>query len=327
MQRIVVVGAGLAGLSAARLLTERHEVLVVDKGRQVGGRLATRRIGDATLDHGAQFLTAHTDEFAETVSTWVDEGFVVPWFNGQVGPQGVTALDGHTRFRGAPTMNAIARHLAEGLDVRTATAVRNVRLDGDGWLVTLADDQQLAADAVLLTPPVAQSLALLAAGVVTLTAADLGALRAIEYDPCIAVLAVLGAGAALPDPGAVRPTGGPIEWMADNRRKGVSAVDAVTVHTTAAFSREHWGAPDATVVAMVLEAAGLTMPGSAEVLEVQVQRWMFAKPTRLHPAPFLVAQGLPPLMFAGDAFEGAKVEGAVLSGRRAGEALRHALGG
>jgi renalase len=326
MRRIVVVGAGLAGLSAARLLAERHDVVIVDKGRRVGGRLATRRIGDATLDHGAQFLTTHTAEFAETVRGWAADGLVVPWFNGQVGPQGLTTTDGHTRFRGAPTMNAIAQHLADGLDVRTGTTVRNVRRDGDGWVVTLTDDRQLTADALLLTPPVAQSLALLAAGVVTLSTADLAALRAIEYDPCIAVLAVLDAGTALPEPGAVRPDDGAIEWMADNRRKGVSSVDAVTIHTTPTFSREHWHAAEATVVALVLEAAGLTTPSSPAVSEVQVHRWMFAKPTRLHPAPFLMAEGVPPLVFAGDAFDGAKVEGAVLSGRRAGEALRHALG-
>ncbi len=54
---VIVVGAGIAGLAAAvRLTAAGVDVTVVDKGRGVGGRLATRRIGDATLDHGAPFV-------------------------------------------------------------------------------------------------------------------------------------------------------------------------------------------------------------------------------------------------------------------------------
>ena len=55
LPRLVVVGAGLAGLTAAQALTDAFDVIVLDKGRGFGGRMATRRIGDATFDHGAQF--------------------------------------------------------------------------------------------------------------------------------------------------------------------------------------------------------------------------------------------------------------------------------
>jgi predicted NAD/FAD-dependent oxidoreductase len=49
--RILVIGAGLAGLTAARRLQDRgHTVVVVDKGRAPGGRMATRRILDDEAD-------------------------------------------------------------------------------------------------------------------------------------------------------------------------------------------------------------------------------------------------------------------------------------
>ena len=52
--RVTVIGAGLAGLIAAQQLHNNgHDVVVLDKGKSPGGRLATRRIGDATLDHGS----------------------------------------------------------------------------------------------------------------------------------------------------------------------------------------------------------------------------------------------------------------------------------
>ena len=46
----------------------------------------------------------------------------------------------------------------------------------------------------------------------------------------------------------------------------------------------------------------------------------------IHPDRCLVADRLPPLVFAGDAFGGAKVEGAALSGAAAAAAVASLLG-
>jgi predicted NAD/FAD-dependent oxidoreductase len=313
-----VVGAGLAGLSAARLLRATGDVVVLDKGRGVGGRLATRRIGAATLDHGAQFFTTHTAEFADVVAGWSEAGLAEPWFHGRIGPTGIADADGHTRFRGVASMNAIARHLADGLDVRRSTTVTAVAQDGDAWSV-VAGDTEFHADAVLLTAPVPQSLALLTAGEVRLSEADRRSLEAIEYEPCLAVLAVLDGPAGLPEPGAVDPVDGPIDWMADNQRKGVSKLPAVTIHATPAFSREHWDTDAEVVIDLLLAAAQLQTAARRD--DTQLHRWRYARPVAVHPQRCLLAADVPPLCFAGDAFGGAKVEGAVLSGRAAAALL------
>jgi predicted NAD/FAD-dependent oxidoreductase len=320
-RRVVVIGAGAAGLLAARRLDEAFDVVVLDKGRGVGGRLATRRVGDATFDHGAQFITTHSAEFAEVVADWARAGVVEPWFAGQVGPAGTTDPDGHVRYRGVASANAIAKHLAEGLDVRTATLVAALIPTGDGWTIRLDDGTDLDADALVLAAPVPQAQALLAAGGAIPSPADQDALDAIAYDPCLAAMVVLDGDPQLPEPGAIRPDGGPIEWLADNRRKGTSAVPAVTIHATPEFSRAHWDDPAEAIVADLLDAAGLSArrrPGDATA---QVQRWRFARPTTVHPQRCLVASGLPPLVFAGDAFGGPKVEGAALSGMAAATAI------
>ena len=67
----IVIGAGIAGLLAARTLQEHGlRVTVLDKGRGVGGRMATRRIGSAVFDHGAQFFTARDPQFDTLISVW-----------------------------------------------------------------------------------------------------------------------------------------------------------------------------------------------------------------------------------------------------------------
>ena len=322
--RVLVVGAGVAGLTAARNLSDSYDVVVLDKGRGVGGRLATRRIGDATFDHGAQFITTHTPEFAEVVAGWERAGVARPWFQGRIGPGGIVNPDGHTRFRGVATMNAIAKHLAEGLDVRVSSRVVALDPSDAGWRIRLDDAAELAAAVVVLTAPVPQALALLTAGPIALSAGDARALQAIRYEPCLAVMAALDGASGLDGPGAVHPSVGPIEWMADNGRKGVSATPAVTIHATAEFSERHLVSSDELVISELVRAAGLrARPIDGQV---QVQRWRYARPAILHPERCLVADGLPPLVFAGDAFGGSKVEGAALSGIAASVAVASLLG-
>ncbi len=54
MERVGIIGAGLAGLTAAaELAAAGRAVTVFDKSRGTGGRLATRRTGAGAFDHGA----------------------------------------------------------------------------------------------------------------------------------------------------------------------------------------------------------------------------------------------------------------------------------
>jgi renalase len=67
----IIVGAGLSGLLAASTLQrEGWDVTVVDKGRDVGGRMATRRIGRGNFDYGAQFFTVRGERFAGLLEDW-----------------------------------------------------------------------------------------------------------------------------------------------------------------------------------------------------------------------------------------------------------------
>ena len=322
--RVVVIGAGMAGLTAAHRLQEHCDVVVLDKGRGVGGRLATRRIGDATIDHGAQFITTHSAEFALTVDRWVNDGVVASWFRGGIGPEGALDPDGHTRFRGSVSMNVVAKNLAIGLDVRTASQVAALTHDADSWKVALVDGSELIADAVIASSPVPQTIALLEKGDVVLTSSDAAALNAIAYDPCIALMAVLDGPSGLTEPGAVDPVEGPIDWMADNFLKGISAVPSVTIHATPEFSRAQWDASNEVIAEALLDAAQLhsaVVPGL-----VQIQRWLYARPSVEHPERFLRLSDTPLFVCAGDAFGGAKVEGAALSGAAAAQEIESALG-
>lgn len=65
---VLVVGAGMAGLSAARLLAEAGvEVQVVESRNRVGGRVHTVRAGNTTFELGAEFIHGLPPELWEMV--------------------------------------------------------------------------------------------------------------------------------------------------------------------------------------------------------------------------------------------------------------------
>jgi renalase len=312
--RIVVVGAGLAGLNAAiDLSAAGHDVVVFDKGRSPGGRMATRRIADARFDHGAQFFTIRSDVFAARIRPHLDAGLVYEWCRGFT-PGG----DGYPRYAVRGGMNALAKAMAVGLDVRCDSLVFAVRRGDDGpWSVSLDDGSAVDADAVVMTCPTTQSYSLLMSAGVELPE---GLIRT-EYDRTIALLVVLSAPPSVPEPGGVQNPDEVLSFVVDNVRKGISTAPALTLHASAAWSAAHWDDTHPALAAALLEAADRFI-GSADVLETQVKKWRFATPRSIWPDPCWVAPATAgPLVVAGDAFAGPKVEGAVLSGIAAAAAV------
>ena len=224
----LIVGAGMAGLTAASDLQQAsHNVLVIDKGRSVGGRLASRRIGRATFDHGAQFMTARDPRFAAAIDEWLRLEVVEEWYRS---PDERSAS--HPRWRGKPTMTAVAKHLAQDLSLLLEKRMVSLRRDPAGWVAALESGEAVFANACVLTAPVPQSLALLDLGEFDLPVATKARLKSIEYERCLAVMAVLERPTRIPPPGNLSPAEGPIALIVDNQMKGVSATPGVTLHAT-----------------------------------------------------------------------------------------------
>ncbi|WP_080241108.1 NAD(P)/FAD-dependent oxidoreductase [Spirosoma rigui] len=310
MPSSLIIGAGMAGLTAARELS-RHgwNVTVLDKGRGLGGRLATRRLEQARLDHGAQYFSATTPEFQETVQALVANGVSTEWpLNG-----GDTTF-GQPRYIGIDGMNTVAKALAKNLTVRTGETVIAIRPVTNGWLVETASGQRYPADTLLITIPAPQALSLLQQSDYILPVDDAVSLAAIDYEPCLAVMAALNQSSALPEPGAFRYETGDIAWIVDNTRKGISPNQpSVTIHASADFSRAHFDSDLDGAGQYLLQQVSQWIPAGS-INAVQVHRWRYSLARQRHPAPFLAVNTVHPLLFGGDGFGAGNVEGAYTSG-------------
>jgi renalase len=320
----IIVGAGISGLLAAGALQrESWNVTVLDKGLGVGGRMATRRVGGGSLDHGAQFFTVRDDRFADLVDGWLDAGAAAEWARGFADAEGRPNEDGHPRYRGAAGMTSIPEYLARGLDVRTGERAVTVDPHADGWQVGCESGLRLEASALVLAMPVPQALELATSGDYGLPEGARQHLEAVSYDPCLALMVLLDRPGGVPDPGGMQIKGEPLDWIGDNQRKGISEVPAMTIHAGPEWSRAHFEDDDAEVKRQLIALAGdrLGIDLSRSVVESFLARWRYSWVTNAHPEPFLAASEAPPLLFCGDAFGQPKVEGAALSGLAAADHL------
>lgn len=67
MTTVAVVGAGIAGLAAARALRGSADVVVIDGAAQVGGKLRTSQVAGVAVDEGAESFLMRTPEATELV--------------------------------------------------------------------------------------------------------------------------------------------------------------------------------------------------------------------------------------------------------------------
>ena len=149
MKYIAIIGAGLAGLTAANILKNHANITVFEKARGVSGRMTTRYANPYFFDHGAQYFTVKTQEFSDFIKPMIELDIIKPWNakfaemkNGEIVKQ-TTWNDEYKHFVGSPRMNAIAQHLAKDLNVCINTRVGAVAKLNDMWQLTDENDNHL----------------------------------------------------------------------------------------------------------------------------------------------------------------------------------------
>ena len=314
MASIAIIGAGIAGLTAARELSGAHRVTVFEKSRGFGGRVATRRSGPFQFDHGAQFITAQTEAFRSFIDQLHDVGVIANWPASfvELRRNEVSARrqweDDYPHYVGVSGMSAIGKHLAADLDVRLETQVGALARDGKGWRLYGEAQEPLGAfDWVVCTAPAAQTADLLASTALASHA------RGVRMQACYALL--LGFGEA-PDLAwqAALVRGADISWVSVNSSKpGRPAAPALVVHSTNAWANEHLGDPVETVqLHLAAELLDVTGIDANAATFVALHRWRYANVDRQTGDTYLL-DAEQRLAACGDWFVRGRVEGAYTS--------------
>jgi predicted NAD/FAD-dependent oxidoreductase len=313
---VLVIGAGMTGLTAARLLQEQGVgSVLLDKGQRPGGRMASRSIGEARFDHGAQHFGIRDPEFRQIANEWMSAGIVQEWFHATTpNPDGTP----NVRHSARGGIRSIAEFMAGGLDLRTSSTATRLHVAPDGVTAVGGDGDLAHGSAVIITAPIPQTLELLDASALPPPDRLRLQLAGIEYDACLAAMARLDGPAGLPA-GHLTPDAGPIAWIGDNQHKGVSMVPAITIHSSPAFAATNIEAAIDEWVKTLCDASAPML--SSRIMDATGHRWRYAEPrTTLETGAASYREGVP-IVLAGEAFAGARIEGAFLSGREAARQL------
>lgn len=302
--RFAIVGAGMAGLScAAGLRGIGHEVTLLDKGRGPGGRMATRRIdtpvGQVAFDHGAQYFTARDPGFCQQVAKWAAQGLAAPW-----------PLPSADAWIGTPSMNAVIRVMAEGLDVRWGVHVDRMERADDGWVLHAGAAACGQFDAVVLAVPAEQALPFLSLHDFVMAREVMLA----RSQPCWTAMF------AFAEPvdtsrDMIRDVGA-LGWAARNAAKpGRSGPEGWVVQARPEWSQAHLEAtPDEIAPALLRELARVLGTRLPPPVAATAHRWRYAMSAGLgHGALWNAALGLGA---CGDWLLGPRIECAWLSGQQ-----------
>lgn len=322
MAYLAVIGAGLAGISLAKRLTDAgHLCAVFEKSRGRGGRMSTRRMQGWQADHGAQYFTARTPEFRAEVEHWKELGWVAQWAIEPWKLDGdnlVKLPDGEQRYVGIPTMNAMVHGLSKDLNLYLETRIDRLERQGDTWRLWDEKGEHYGSfDAVLITAPLAQALALMPTG----SSAEV-ALRFASMSPTWALSIAFAEKTGI-DIDALFSNNGIISWLAKDSSKPNRPTEFETwvCHFSSAWTSNHLKASEQLLShqAMLL-LQQLTENALPEVRALFKHRWLYAR-SNAPEIPVLNWDGNTAIGLAGDWTTGSRIEDAWLSAMRLADQL------
>lgn len=301
---ITVVGGGIAGVACARALQQAgQQVVVLDRGRVPGGRMASRALptrDDRRVDTGASYFTVRDPGFQAVVDDWAARGLARPWTDTfAVLRDGVVVerKTGPVRWSAPGGLRSLVEDLAQGLEVKGERHVRSVQaglVDGD------------PTDAVVLAMPDPQALEVLDASL----GDERAALTGRSWDPVLALVARWPARTWDWD-GAFVHGSDVVEWVADDGSRRGDGAPVLVAHSTPSFAATRLVDPPAAATELVAGVRAATGLGEPEQVQ-HVQRWTFAKPVGTREAAFFL--GPARVGLCGDGWGASKVEAAWASG-------------
>ncbi|SMO40235.1 NAD(P)/FAD-dependent oxidoreductase [Gracilimonas mengyeensis] len=335
--KIAIIGAGISGLAAGNeLIKAGHEVVVFEKSRGYGGRLATRYAGkdnQAKLDHGVTYFQAKDPEFLELVNKYSEKGILTTWdgnFAHRDAKGNIKSKEADTPYYYAPGgMNEFCKQFGRMLDVRMEEKVSGLTHIGENrtkkrsWMLNFPTALTEGADAVIITAPARQAYALINTTIDEIETLKLiREIDEVEYESQFSLMAGYLADTEMPEWNALECDDEIIQWISNEyTKRKEDSNKALVVQTTWEFAKKHANEEREKVQEIILDRLAQILDGWAALPEWKsLHYWKYSRAINPLPHDFMEIMGKEtPLALVGAYMNGNTVESAYLSGVRLGQ--------
>lgn len=268
----IIIGAGLTGLLVAQdLKLKSKNYLILEKSKGVGGRIATRRIDDLGLDHGAAFLSD-----LEDLQKNKDLNFLSS-------PQG-KYLEG--------SMTALPKSLSKDLEILKEQKVQLIKKMSAGWNLKTEEGMSFECKNLIVTAPVPQALDLLSQN--ALAPDSQHGIFDVKYSKALILLAILK---EIPS-SLTQVSFEDNQFLLMKERK--LHPRGVVIQCSANFSEKYFESPEDVIVSEIFKMIKRSPFHACEIEKFELKKWRYSLALTKYPEPFL--EVAPQLYLCGDGF-------------------------
>ena len=277
MKEIAIIGAGIAGLTAAKRLQHQAEIQIFEKSWRPGGRMTSRN-NRYNFDHGAQYFCVKTEAFHQFLAPFIEQGTIQRWdarFAELDRDRVIATRQWNADFPhyvAVSGMTDFSRVLAQNLNIHYQTLVTQIVRRGNRWELITNGTLLGNFDWVILALPAPQAAALMPD-----CFSHLQHIRKITMQACYSLMV----GFQMPlhldfDAALIRNMD--ISWISVNSSKPARPREfTLVVHSTNSWADDNFNlSGEAITQHLIAEVEGVIHRDLSSADHVDLHRWLYA---------------------------------------------------
>jgi len=177
---LLVIGSGISGLAASMKAKKNfNNILIIDKGFHVGGRICSKNLNNSYFNHGAPFICRSKIKKSLSFVNLLQQ-------NKNILKAIIKNSDNKSQavYHSRPMMRTFFEDFKNKIIIKQKTKALNIKRDGNFFVVNCSDNKFIVAKKIVLSVPAPQASELIK----EIDPQIVNEINKIKYSKCLAIL-------------------------------------------------------------------------------------------------------------------------------------------